>query len=66
MAAVKPNRDGGWSVWRGGNTRASRRFATKEAAVSYAQKDICEKTGESLYVLTEAGHISRKYEYRRT
>ena len=67
MAAinVSPNQKGGWSVKRSGALRALKRFATKEAAVSYAQK-ICEETGESIYIRTKEGGISMKYEYRRT
>ena len=67
MAAivVQPNQVGGWSVKRSGARRALKRFPTKEAAVSYAKR-ICGETGESIYILTEAGGISMKYEYRRT
>ena len=67
MAAimVTPNEQGGWSVKRSGARRALKRFDTKEAAVSYAQ-GICEKTGESTYILRKDGGISMKHEYRRT
>lgn len=61
---VVPAPRGGWSVKKGGATRASKLFLTKRAAESYARKvSIREKT--ELVIHRRDGTIQRKDSHGR-
>lgn len=54
--------DGGWSVKKGGATRATKRFDTQRAAIDFARK-VSKKQGAELYVHRRDGLIRRKDSY---
>jgi hypothetical protein len=54
--------DGGWSVKKGGATKATKVFETEEAAISYARKISINQNAE-LYVHRPDGTILEKDSY---
>ncbi len=56
---VIPNPDGGWNVKKGGSTRASKHFSTKEEAVSWARELSARKEFEFV-IHKEDGTVERK------
>jgi Uncharacterized protein conserved in bacteria (DUF2188) len=55
---VVPNPKGGWSVKKGGATKASRTFLEKQSAVNYAKK-VSKKSNTHLVVHKRDGTIQR-------
>lgn len=55
---VVPNPKGGWSVKKGGSTKASKTFDKKQNAVSYAKK-VSKKGNTHLVVHKKDGTIQR-------
>lgn len=53
---VVPNSDGGWSVKRGGSTRATRNFDVKKKAESFGRA-IAKKQGAELIIHKKDGTI---------
>jgi hypothetical protein len=60
---VIPHPDGGWSVKKGGATRATRRFETQKEAIRYGRK-ISKVQGSELYVHGRDGMVRSKDSYR--
>ena len=56
---VVPDPDGGWSVKKGGATRASKHFDTKKEAVSWGRK-VSDKQNSEFVVHNRDGTIQRK------
>lgn len=59
---VVPHPDGGWSVKKGGATRATKRFETYKEAVSYGRK-VSKAQGSELYVHGRDGMVRSKDSY---
>jgi Uncharacterized protein conserved in bacteria (DUF2188) len=59
---VVPNPSGGWSVKKGGASRASKVFKTQVDAVDYA-KDQAKKAHSELYVHRKDGTIRERDSY---
>lgn len=59
---VVPNPNGGWSVKKGGASRATKTFNTQQAAISYARK-VSRNQGSELYVHKRDGTIRSKDSY---
>lgn len=59
---VVPHPDGGWSVKKGGSTRATRRFDTQEDAISYG-REISKNQQAELYIHRRDGMIRKKNSY---
>ncbi len=59
---VIPRLGGGWSVLKGGATRATKRFDTQREAITYARK-ISKAQGSELYVHGRDGLIRSKDSY---
>ena len=55
---VVPNPKGGWSVKKGGSSRASRSFDKKDSATNYGRK-ISKKAGSELIIHKKDGKIQR-------
>jgi len=55
---VVPNPKGGWSVKKGGASRASRTFTNKHAATNYARK-ISRRQGSELIIHRKDGTIQK-------
>lgn len=56
---VVPNLQGGWSVLKGGATRATRRFASQQEAIRFATA-MSQRLGLDLYVHKRDGTVLRK------
>lgn len=56
---VVPSPSGGWSVKKSGSERASKNFAKKESAISYA-RGISKNQGSELYIHKKDGTIQQK------
>lgn len=56
---VVPNPNGGWSVKKGGASKATKTFATQREAISFARK-ISKNQGSELYVHKRDGTIRSK------
>lgn len=52
----------GWSVKRGGATKASKTFSTQKEAISYG-KTLSKKQGAELYIHRKDGMIREKNSY---
>ncbi|NJL27954.1 MAG: DUF2188 domain-containing protein [Thermoanaerobaculia bacterium] len=61
---VVPGLDGGWSVKKGGATRASRNFDTKEAAISWG-REVSKKEHSEFVIHKRDGTIQKKDSYGR-
>ena len=61
---VLPNLNGGWSVVRGGSTRASRIFSSQSDAVRYA-RDKAKAEGALLFIHRSDGTILEMDSYDR-
>src|SRR5450756_617440 len=59
---VVPNQSGGWSVRKGGASRASKVFDRQSEAIDYA-KDLAKKNSSELYVHRTDGTIREKSSY---
>ena len=59
---VVPGPNGGWNVKRGGATRASKHFDTKEAATSWG-RELSRKQGSEFVIHKRDGTIERKDSY---
>lgn len=59
---VVPDPNGGWSVKKGGTTRASKHFDTKKAAVSWG-REVSKKQRSEFVVHKRDGTIERKDSY---
>ncbi len=59
---VVPGQTGGWSVRKGGASRASRVFETQTEAIDYA-KGLAKKNGSELYIHAKDGTIRDKRSY---
>jgi len=59
---VLPNPKRGWSVKKGGATKATKTFETQREAISFARK-ISKNQGSELYVHKRDGTIQRKDSY---
>jgi hypothetical protein len=56
---VVPDPDGGWNVKKGGATRASKHFETRDEAVSWG-RDVSRNQGSELVIHKRDGTIYRK------
>lgn len=56
---VVPNLQGGWSVLKGGASRATRRFASQQEAIRFATA-MSRRQGWDLYVHKPDGTVLRK------
>ena len=56
---VAPHPDGGWSVQKGGATRASKHFDNKEDAISWA-REIARHQQTELVIHRRDGTVERK------
>ena len=56
---VVPGPKGGWSVKKGGSTRASKTFATKAEAVKHGRA-VSKNQGTEFYIHRRDGTIQRK------
>jgi len=56
---VVPDPNGGWNVKKGGATRASRHFETKDDAVSWGRK-VSENQGSEFVIHKKDGTIQKK------
>ncbi|MFP4249323.1 MAG: DUF2188 domain-containing protein [Armatimonadota bacterium] len=54
--------DGGWAVKKHGSTRATRRFDSRKAAISYARK-LSRKHSTDLYIHGRDGMVRSKISY---
>ena len=61
---VVPNPSGGWSVTRGGATRASRRFETKEEAISWG-RSLSKRKGTVFAIHKRDGTVQSVDSYSR-
>jgi len=61
---VVPAPTGGWSVRKGGTSRASKHFATKTAAASWARR-LSRDLGSDLVIHKKDGTIERKDSHGR-
>lgn len=59
---VVPNPNGGWSVKKGGASKATRTFDTQEKAISFA-RELSKNQGSELYVHKRDGTIRSKDSY---
>lgn len=59
---VIPNQSGGWSVKKGGSTKASKRFDTKIKAVRYAKK-VAKNQHSELVIHKKDGRIQNPNSY---
>jgi len=59
---VMPGQAGGWSVRKGGASRASKVFDTQAEAIDYA-KILAKKNGSELYIHAKDGTIRDKKSY---
>jgi hypothetical protein len=59
---VIPNPKGGWSVKKGGASRATKVFDTQEGAITFARK-ISRNQGSELYVHKRDGTVRSKDSY---
>lgn len=59
---VVPSLSGGWSVKKGGATRASRHFDSKDAAISWG-REVSKKEGSEFVIHKRDGTIQRKDSY---
>jgi hypothetical protein len=59
---VVPNATGGWSVKKGGSTKATKIFENKSEAVGFA-KTIAKNNEAELYIHKKDGQISEKRSY---
>lgn len=62
---VVPGPVGGWSVKKGGATRALKHFATKSAALVYGRR-VSAREGAELVIHEGDGTVQRKDSHRRT
>jgi hypothetical protein len=53
---VVPHPNGGWAVKKGGARRATKRFSTKHAAITYGRR-ISKSQGTELYVHGRDGMV---------
>lgn len=53
------NSDGTWSVRKSGATRATKKFSTKQSAISYGL-EVAKRQGVTLYVHTRNGTVEKK------
>ena len=61
---VVPDPNGGWSVKRGGATRASKRFSTQRDAITYA-RNISKNEGAEFVIHRRDGTIRSWESYGR-
>ena len=61
---VVPDPNGGWSVKRGGASRASRRFENQRDAITYA-RNISRNEGAEFVIHRQDGTIRSKESYGR-
>ena len=61
---VVPDPNGGWSVKRGGASRASRRFDNQRDAITYA-RNISRNEGAEFVIHRQDGTIRSKESYGR-
>ncbi len=59
---VLRHQDGGWSVKRGGSSRATKTFRTQKEAISYVTM-ISKRQGAELYIHRRDGLIREKNSY---
>lgn len=59
---VIPNAEGGWSVKKGGASRATKVFETQVSAINYA-KEVAKNTSSELYIHKKDGKIREKSSY---
>lgn len=59
---VVPTSDGGWSVRKSGASKATKSFASKDDAVTYA-KDLAKKQSAELYIHRKDGTIKGTQSY---
>ena len=59
---VIPHPTGGWSVKKGGATRATKTFDTRKDAISFARK-VSRNQGSELYIHRRDGTIRSKDSY---
>jgi len=59
---VVPNPKGGWSVKKGGASKATKTFDTQKKAISYA-REVSKNQGSELYVHKRDGTIRSKDSY---
>ena len=55
---VVPNPKGGWSVKKGGSSKASRSFSNKDSATNYGRK-VAKKAGSKLIIHKKDGRIQK-------
>jgi hypothetical protein len=53
------NSDGTWSLRKSGATKATKKFRTKQSAISYG-REIAKRQGATLYVHTRNGTVEKK------
>lgn len=56
---VAPHLDGGWKVRRGSSLRATKRFETREEAITYGRK-VSRRQGADLYIHGRDGMVQEK------
>ena len=59
---VVPNPTSGWDVKKGGSSKATKHFDTKQPAVDYA-RDLAKKQEAELVIHNKDGKISQKDSY---